>query len=79
MGIVTNDPSSLELLAKLKHEELDRIIDLARASGTLRRSSSLGQRLSSTSRAASAHLTRKPGLRTVRERERALLRALRPR
>ncbi|MGH2632309.1 MAG: hypothetical protein ACRDG3_02760 [Tepidiformaceae bacterium] len=78
MGIVTNDPHSLELLANLKHEELDRIIGLARANGLLHRAPTLGQRLGSAWQFASGHLTRKPGFGTARERQRARERALRP-
>ena len=81
MGIVTNDPSSLELLANLRHEELDRIIELARASGTLHRAPSLRQRLTTIGGFASNHLGRTPGFSAERERERsrARERALRPR
>ena len=81
MGIDTNDPSSLELLATLKHEELDRIIELARANGTLHRTPSLRQRLSAATGFASDHLGRTPGFGAERERarSRARERALRPR
>ena len=81
MGIVTNDPSSLELLASLRHEELDRIIELARANGMLRRAPSLRQRLSTISGVASNHLGRTPRFSAERERERsrARERALHPR
>lgn len=71
MGIVTNDPSSLELLASLRHEELDRIIELARTSGTLQRSPSLRQRLNTIGGFASAHLGRTPAFSAERERERS--------
>jgi hypothetical protein len=81
LGIVTNDPSSLELLATLKHEELDRIIELARASGTLHRSPSLAARLGAATGFASDHFGRTPRLSADREhaRSRARGRALHPR